>query len=84
MPPYFRQPPAVLNCEKKILRWLGPFGFGFLSPQPPGIVGAGPNAGTPKIPIKTSFEGQRELVLFLFGQPLSDRRRIRIKGGSMK
>jgi hypothetical protein len=25
-----------------ILRWPGPFGTGFLSPQPPGVVGIGP------------------------------------------
>ena len=46
IPPHFRQPPAVLDWEKVALRWLGPFGFGFLSPQPPGIVGIGPNAAT--------------------------------------
>src|SRR5215475_11972582 len=44
--PYFRQSPAVPACDKEILRWLGSFGFGFLSPQPPGIVGAEPNAET--------------------------------------
>ena len=47
MPPHFGQPPASLTWEKRILRWSGSFGFGFLSPQPPGIVGAGPNAGMP-------------------------------------
>jgi hypothetical protein len=40
--PHFRQPPAPLACEKIILRWPGPFGSGFLSPQPPGAVGIGP------------------------------------------
>ena len=44
MPPHFRPSPALLNWEKNALRWPGPFGFGFLSPQPPGIVGIGPNA----------------------------------------
>src|ERR1700759_2687228 len=42
--PFFRQPPAALDCEKNALRWPGSFGFGFLSPQPPGIVGTGPSA----------------------------------------
>ena len=40
--PHFRQPPAKLGCDKRILRWPGPFGSGFLSPQPPGAVGIGP------------------------------------------
>src|SRR6185369_7421146 len=40
--PYFCQPPAPLGCDKRILRWPGPFGSGFLSPQPPGAVGIGP------------------------------------------
>jgi hypothetical protein len=40
--PNFRQASAQLDCEKKILRWPGPFGSGFLSPQPPGVVGIGP------------------------------------------
>ena len=42
--PKFGQSPALLGCNKETLRWPGSFGFGFLSPQPPGIVGAGPNA----------------------------------------
>src|SRR6185312_8710822 len=42
IPPHFRQPPAALNCETTILRWPGPFDAGFLSPQPPGVVGIGP------------------------------------------
>ena len=41
-PPYFRQVPALLDCDKIILRWPGPFGSGFLSPQPPGVVRIGP------------------------------------------
>src|ERR1700682_1820649 len=40
--PHFRPSTAPLPCEKKILRWPGPFGSGFLSPQPPGAVGIGP------------------------------------------
>jgi hypothetical protein len=40
--PNFRQAPAALDCDKVILRWPGPFGPGFLSPQPPGVVGIGP------------------------------------------
>ena len=42
IPPNFRQPTAPLACENIILRWPGPFGTGFLSPQPPGVVGIGP------------------------------------------
>jgi hypothetical protein len=45
MPPLFRQSPAPVPCDKRSLRWPGPFGSGFLSPQPPGIVGIGPIAG---------------------------------------
>jgi hypothetical protein len=62
IPPYFRPPPAVLNCENILLRWPGPFGPGFLSPQPPGVVGIGP---VRRIVYPTL--GQRKLVLFLFG-----------------
>ena len=40
--PYFRQAPAALGCDNTILRWPGPFGSGFLSPQPPGVVRIGP------------------------------------------
>src|SRR5712675_525034 len=40
--PHFRPSPAPVGCEKTILRWPGPFGSGFLSPQPPGAVGIGP------------------------------------------
>src|ERR1700738_2722376 len=40
--PYFRPAPALLDCDKQILRWPGPFGAGFLSPQPPGAVRIGP------------------------------------------
>ena len=59
IPPHFGQSPAALTWEKKILRWSGSFGFGFLSPQPPGIVGTGPNAESYTL-------GQRQLVLFVF------------------
>jgi len=58
--PYFRQPSAPLGCDKVILRWPGPFGSGFLSPQPPGAVGIGPIRRRELIPTL----GQRELVLF--------------------
>ena len=40
--PNFRPATALLNCDKKLLRWPGPFSSGFLSPQPPGVVGIGP------------------------------------------
>lgn len=58
IPPNFRQATALLGCEKIILRWPGPFDSGFLSPQPPGVVGIGP--------VRRKFIptlGQRELVL---------------------
>src|SRR5258706_13824825 len=42
IPPHFRPAPAVLHCDKKSLRWPGPFGSGFLSPQPPAGVRIGP------------------------------------------
>ena len=42
MPPHFRPSPAVRECEKNSVRWPGPFGSGFLSPQPPGVVRIGP------------------------------------------
>src|SRR6202035_318524 len=42
IPPHFRLPTALLNCDNTVLRWPGPFGLGFLSPQPPGVVGIGP------------------------------------------
>src|SRR6266404_2517715 len=42
IPPNFRPATALLDCEKRILRWPGPFGSGFLSPQPPGVVRIGP------------------------------------------
>jgi len=63
MPPHFRPATAPLDCDKTILRWPGPFGSGFLSPQPPGVVRIGP-VQQEIIPIL----GQRELVLFLFGE----------------
>src|SRR6266567_1785523 len=67
MPPHFRQPLALPGCDKKLLRWPGPFGFGFLSPQPPGIVGIGPIAGSKRERYRVSvIEDQRELVLFVF------------------
>ena len=40
--PHFRQATAPLDCDNIILRWPGPFGSGFLSPQPPGVVRIGP------------------------------------------
>jgi hypothetical protein len=40
--PNFRLSTALLDCEKETLRWPGPFDSGFLSPQPPGVVGTGP------------------------------------------
>src|SRR6266436_10205842 len=40
--PNFRPATALLDCDKQSLRWPGPFGPGFLSPQPPGVVGIGP------------------------------------------
>jgi hypothetical protein len=46
MPPYFRPASAVLHCYNQNLRWPDPFGSGFLSPQPPGIVGVGPVRAT--------------------------------------
>ena len=42
IPPNFRPSTAVVDCDKQILRWPGPFSSGFLSPQPPGAVGIGP------------------------------------------
>jgi hypothetical protein len=48
------------------LRWPGSFGFGFLSPQPPGIVGTGPSAAK---------KGQLTLALFCLRMPLGRRRR---------
>src|SRR5258707_15874895 len=59
--PYFCQPPAPLGCDNITLRWPGPFGSGFLSPQPPGAVGIGP-VRRGEIP----NSGQRKLVLFRF------------------
>lgn len=40
--PHFRPAPALLDWDKQSLRWPGPFDSGFLSPQPPGVVGIGP------------------------------------------
>src|ERR1700761_7177231 len=53
--PLFRQPPAALDCEKNALRWPGSFGFGFLSPQPPGIVGTGPSAANQRANVSWPF-----------------------------
>ena len=57
--PFFRQPPAALDCEKNILRWPGSFGFGFLSPQPPGIVGTGPSAANKRANVSWPFLFER-------------------------
>ena len=62
MPPHFRPPPAAPECDKIPVRWPGPFGSGFLSPQPPGIVRIGP---VPQL--RLSILGQRKLVLFRYG-----------------
>jgi hypothetical protein len=59
--PNFRLSTALLDCDKAVLRWPGPFGAGFLSPQPPGVVRIGPVRKK-----HTPILGQRELVLFLF------------------
>jgi hypothetical protein len=42
--PNFRPSTALSDCKMGFLRWPGPFGSGFLSPQPPGVVGIGPVA----------------------------------------
>jgi hypothetical protein len=65
MPPLFRQSPAPVPCDKASLRWPGPFGSGFLSPQPPGIVGIGPIAG--------SLTGPTRVGPFLFWGQTSPR-----------
>lgn len=44
MRPHFRPATAPVAWDKDVLRWPGPLGSGFLSPQPPGIVGIGPIA----------------------------------------
>src|SRR5882724_5855403 len=62
--PHFRPSPAALLCDKRILRWPGPFGSGFLSPQPPGVVGIGPV----RRGVNPNTLGQRKLVLFVFGR----------------
>jgi hypothetical protein len=59
--PHFRPSTALPDCKKEALRWPGPFGSGFLSPQPPGAVGIGP------VRSKYPTLGQRELALFVFG-----------------
>src|SRR5688572_17675526 len=60
--PHFRPSPAPLACDKIILRWPGPFGSGFLSPQPPGAVGI----GSVRRGVFSRYWGQRKLVLFRF------------------
>jgi hypothetical protein len=60
--PNFRPATALPDCKKEALRWPGPFGSGFLSPQPPGAVGIGP------VRRKYPTLGQRKLVLFLGGR----------------
>jgi hypothetical protein len=57
MPPHFRPSPAPVSCDKDALRWPGPFGSGFLSPQPPGIVGIG---------LSQEFDWTNESWSFLF------------------
>jgi hypothetical protein len=42
MTPYFCPRRAPESRHKTTVRWPGPFGSGFLSPQPPGAVGIGP------------------------------------------
>jgi hypothetical protein len=77
-PPNFRQGDAAVAGDKLSLRWPGFFCTGFLSPQPPGAVGAGPvrkimkrNAGDesqPQIEVSESwplFFGQRSWPRFL-------------------
>src|SRR5882724_4351870 len=65
--PNFCQPTAPLDCEKESLRWPGPFGSGFLSPQPPGAVGIGPVAGGVKSPL-TDWANESWSFFFL-GMP---------------
>src|SRR5579871_2902637 len=64
--PYFRPAGALLDCDKIRLRWPGPFDTGFLSPQPPGVVGTGSIAEQ-----LIRDWGQRELVLFLLAGSFS-------------
>jgi hypothetical protein len=77
IPPNFRLSVALLGCEKGTLRWPGPFGTGFLSPQPPGVVRIGPvrKKYTPTL-------GRRKLVLFLFGLFVWARVSVGTPGGS--
>ena len=63
--PHFRPSPAPLPCEKKILRWPGPFGSGFLSPQPPGAVGIGPV----RRGVKSQHTGPTKVGPFCFWGP---------------
>lgn len=59
MKPHFCPATAPDTRHNILVRWPGPFGSGFLSPQPPGVVGIGPIHNS-----KT--KGQRKLVLLLF------------------
>ena len=61
--PNFGQATALLNCEKDALRWPGPFGLGFLSPQPPGVVGIGPVRR--KVKIQTCWTNESWSFFFL-------------------
>src|SRR3954451_15336174 len=61
MPPQFCQAPAALNCKMNPVRWPGPFGSGFLSPQPPGAVGIGP------VPHQETTAGPTRVGPFLLG-----------------
>ncbi len=58
MPPHFCPASAPVTWDKDVLRWPGPFGSGFLSPQPPGIVGIGP--------IAVNLTGPTQVGPFLF------------------
>ena len=63
MTPHFCPPYAAVSRQKVGVRWPGPFGSGFLSPQPPGAVGIGPIHNI-------SYKGQRKLVLLFFSAAL--------------
>src|ERR1700728_1586770 len=67
IPPYFRLSTALLDCDKNISRWPGPFGSGFLSPQPPGVVRIGPVRG-----IVYPHTGPTRAGPFLFERPAFD------------
>jgi hypothetical protein len=81
IPPYFRQATAVLRCEKTILRWPGPFGSGFLSPQPPGAVGIGP---VPQRSLSPYWANESwSFFFFGVGRHSGARQRVRAKRGPM-